>query len=272
MMARFGTLSGQLVLWLRDLLDALLGRRQPMVPPRRLMYDGPQDKKTFVENGREFLHHYVELCELQPSERVIEIGSGMGRKAVPLTSYLSNRGSYLGFEINQAGVEWCQREISSRFPNFRFEHVDVFNGRYNPRGALTAREVRFPVPDGDADLIVLASVFTHMFFEDVAHYLMEIARLLEPKRGRCLISYFLLGDAARRKIADGHSSLTFQYERQGCYVERLDRPEDAVAYEEAKMIELYEKSGLRIVRRCRGSWAGWADSRSYQDLILAKKC
>lgn len=261
----------KLSLWTHDVADLILGRRQPMIPPRHLMYDGPQDPAIFAENGREFFGYYQEICQLQPHEAVVEIGSGMGRKAIPLTSYLNQEGSYLGFEINSAGVEWCQKEITARHPNFRFEHIDVYNGRYNPSGTHYPSDYSFPAADESADFIVLASVFTHMFYADVSRYLSEISRLLNQSTGRCLISYFILNDETKSHIDAGESGLTFSFAQDGCYIERQSQPEDAVAYAEEDLSELYHQHGLKIVEIYRGSWCGRSEFLSYQDLILAEK-
>lgn len=242
-----------------------------MIPPRCLMYDGPQDPAIFVANGEEFLRYYQDLCQLKPHEAVVEIGSGMGRKALPLTSYLSPQGSYLGFEINPTGVMWCRKEITTRYPHFRFEHIDVYNGRYNPKGTHSPSEYSFPAANESADFIVLASVFTHMFFADVSRYLGEVSRLLNESSGRCLISYFILNEETRRHIAAGESALTFSYAQNGCYIERKSQPEDAVAFAEDDLRELYAQHGLRIAEIYRGSWCGRNDFLSYQDLILAEK-
>lgn len=262
---------GQADLWARDLFDQITGRRRAMLPPRRLMYDGPQDPTVFIQNGQEFLRYYLDLCQLQPTESVIEIGSGMGRKALPLTTYLNASGSYLGYEINQTGVEWCNNEIAARYPNFRFKHIDVFNGRYNSNGRYTASDYKFPAADGEADLIVLASVFTHMFLDDVSHYLNEISRMLSPSGGRCFISYFVLDEEAREQIKQGNSTLRFQHSQGGCYVEYPERPEDAVAYSKETLTKLYEQSGLRIQEFYGGTWCSRKNSLSYQDLVLAVK-
>lgn len=262
-------LIDQVQLWTKDTFDSISDNRSPMIPPRRKMYDGPQDPAIFVQNGQEFLNYYLELCGLKANESIIEIGSGMGRKAIPLTGYLSDSGSYIGFEINQDGVNWCQQEITTRYPNFRFEQIDVYNGRYNPQGSYMASRYTFPQPDHSADFVVLASVFTHMFIEDIAHYLAEIQRMLKPASGRCLISYFILNDAVRQLINEGASGLTFQYQRDGYSIERAARPEDAVAYEEKLIQDLYTECGLKIIKTYHGSWCGRSDFVSYQDLVLA---
>ncbi|MBV7332481.1 hypothetical protein KFU94_30485 [Chloroflexi bacterium TSY] len=61
-----------------DLFDTILRRRPPMVPPRRMMYDGPRDPRIYRVNGEEFLRYYIDLCHLRQDERILDIGSGLG--------------------------------------------------------------------------------------------------------------------------------------------------------------------------------------------------
>ena len=258
----------------KDALDALLRRRPPLVPPRRLMFDGPRDPALFVQNGREFLQHYIELCDLQPHERVLDIGSGIGRKAVPLIDFLDERGSYTGFDINRTGVAWCRERIGSRHPNFTFQHIDVYNGRYNPSGTTEPSAYTFPLDSAQFDFVVLTSVFTHMFPPEVAQYLREVGRLLRPG-GRALISFFLRNAESAALIERGQSSLHFPHERKsasGAYaIERESVPEDAVAFDEALVRRFYDESGLNIRTIHYGTWCGRAEGVSYQDLVVAHK-
>jgi len=124
------------------LRDAL-GRqgRSPLLPPVALRDVGPGN---FQETGREFLGHMVSLGSLQPSDAVLEIGCGPGRMSLPLTSYLSTEGRYVGVDVVVKAVAWCRRNISRRHPNFTFHHGDVFNQRYNPRGRIQAHDYTFP--------------------------------------------------------------------------------------------------------------------------------
>ncbi|MFN2543076.1 MAG: class I SAM-dependent methyltransferase, partial [Actinomycetota bacterium] len=119
-------------------------RRPPLTPSRRLTFVGEGD---FRGVGEEFLGHFHRLGHLQPDEDVLDVGSGIGRMAVPLTGYLSSKGSYEGFDVVPRGVRWCRKHISSRFPNFHFTLLDVRNELYNPRGTRPATEVAFPYED-----------------------------------------------------------------------------------------------------------------------------
>ncbi len=252
-----------------DLADVVRRRRDPLVPPRRLMFDGPRDPGLFLENGREFLGHYVELCGLGPDEAVLDVGSGVGRKTVPLTGYLSPRGRYEGLDVNRRGVAWCRARISARFPNFRFQHVDVYNRRYNPRGTLRDADYAFPFPDDSFDFVVMASVLTHMLPAGVARYLRETARVLRPE-GRCLISFFLLDPESEAGIAASESAFRFAHRFAHHAIEDPDRPEDAVAYDAARVRGLYAAAGLEIAAVHPGGWSGRGGHLSFQDLVVAR--
>jgi hypothetical protein len=84
--------------------------------------------------GDHFLRLFIELGGLAPEHHVLDIGSGVGRMALPLTGYLSSRARYEGFDVVRASVEWCQREITRRHPHFQSRHADVRNQAYNTKG------------------------------------------------------------------------------------------------------------------------------------------
>jgi ubiquinone/menaquinone biosynthesis C-methylase UbiE len=235
------------------------------------MYDGPRDPVIFKENGREFLDHYRKLCGLEPHESVLDVGSGMGRKTLPLVDYLSPDGRYLGLDVNKKGVRWCREVFATRHPGFTFQEIDVRNPRYNPKGSTEDSEYSFPVPDGSIDFLVMASVLTHMLPQGVDRYLKESARVLKPGTGRCLVSFFLLNEESEAGIEALNASYRFLYRRQDHAVEDPHRPEDAVAYGEDWVVDLIRESDLEIHSIHRGSWSGRPGSLSFQDLVVARK-
>ncbi len=97
-----------------------------------------------------------------------------------LTDYFSPDGRYLGFDVGRELVEWCQSEITVRFPAFVFVHADVQNDLYNPDGLIPSEQFRFPCADESVDLVLLESVFTHLFPPAIEHYTKECARVLLP--------------------------------------------------------------------------------------------
>jgi len=256
----------------RDVLDLLAGRRDPLIPPRRLMFDGPRDVEIFRKNGEEFLRYYVDLCHLKPHETILDVGCGIGRKTVPLTRYLDENGRYDGLDINEKGIDWCQRRISTRYPNFTFQRADVYNKRYNPRGKHSASDYRFPYADESFDFVVLGSVFTHMLPAGMENYLSEIVRVLKTGGGRCLISFFLLNQESQSLIQSHESAVDFPHDMGIYRVLDPEVPEFAVCYDEDYVLSLYDKYGLRISKPVRyGSWCGRPEFLSYQDIVIAEK-
>lgn len=249
-----------------DLRDRVLGRRGPMVPPRGRSFVGAGD---FTAVGEEFLRHFRGLGGLRPDARVLDVGCGIGRMAVPLTRYLSPGGCYDGFDVVREDVAWCRRHIGRRHPSFRFHHADVWNGNYNWRGRIRAEEYTFPFPDASFDFAFATSVFTHLLPGALERYLAETARVLAPG-GTCLITFFLLDDEARDAMEAGRCGLRFVHPIGPARVHDLADPEGAVAYEENFLRDLHETHGLAIAEPIhRGSWSGREGAVSYQDLIVA---
>jgi len=247
----------------------LFGPDAQFIPPVALMHDGPRTYLDFKENGDEFFRYYVELCGLKPDDEMLDLGCGIGRKTLPLTRYLSERGSYLGMDIVKSGVDWCQEKYTSKWPNFRFQLIDVYNDLYNPKGKYKAAEYRFPFADEQFDFVVLNSVFTHMLPEEVENYLGEIARVLR-KGGRCLISFFVLNGESLRLIEARKSTIDLRHKFGPARAMSLEKPELAIGYDEHYLIELYEKCGLEIRQPIAyGSWCGRENYYSYQDQIVA---
>jgi len=226
---------------------------------------------NFEATGREFLRLFIELAHLRPAEQILEIGCGSGRTALPMTGYLSQAGSYTGMDITLEAIHWCQRHITSRYPNFQFLHADLYNRRYNPEGRYYTKDYCFPFNDESFDFIFLTSVFTHLLPEDTKNYLREMARLLRPA-GRGLITFFLLNEAQQMLASQGQNDVDFKY-GSGPYRTRSEiTPESAVAYDEVFLGQLIAQCGLEPVEPVHfGTWSGRSDGLSYQDIVLINK-
>jgi SAM-dependent methyltransferase len=124
--------------------------------------------------------------------RIVDIGCGLGRLA---TGLIAEAGSvdYLGIDANEEFVRWCQDNIESQHPSFRFVHLDMANERYNPGGTIVASELRLPLEDASADVVNLWGVFTNMVPEDVQAYVAEVSRILRPG-GQCFLTAFAEDD------------------------------------------------------------------------------
>lgn len=251
-----------------DTINLLLSRRDNLTPPKGMIFVGGGD---FKKSGEELLQYFIDLGGLKPNERVLDVGCGIGRIAVPLTKYLNKKGSYEGFDIVPVGINWCRKNISSKYPNYHFQLADVFNKTYNPKGKYKAFEYKFPYENESFDFVSLISVFTHMLPQDMENYLYEITRVLK-RNGRCFITFFLLNKESLQLINVGKSTFDFKYKFGKYRTIDINTPEDAVCYDEAFVLDLYEKYGLTIKKSFYyGSWCGRSNFLSYQDIIIASK-
>ncbi|MBF0480715.1 MAG: class I SAM-dependent methyltransferase [Desulfovibrionaceae bacterium] len=224
----------------------------------------------FRAMGEKLLRQFIEYAGLTPHDRVLDVGCGAGRAAVPLTAYLSGRGSYRGFDAYPFGVDWCREHITPRHPRFVFERADVFNTLYNPYGKTPASEFRFPYPDASFECIIATSVFTHMLPADMARYFEEMARVLAPG-GRACITYFLLNDESRALLREGRGKPALTHRYGSFYVEDPAAMEDAVGYSESFVRAMYASRGIEIARLIPGSWCGRAGMDNGQDIVVGVK-
>lgn len=239
---------------------ALRRGRHPLIPPPWLHSVGGSD---FEKTGPQLLELAQRLAGLKATDRIIDIGSGTGRLALPLTQFLST-GFYEGVDIVRQSVAWCSRAYRP-FPNFRFHHADIHNSEYN-RGSVRAIDYRFPFDDGSFDFIFLTSVFTHMLAPDVRHYLGEVRRLLAPG-GRAFITVFLPNERNRRLIEEGKSRFSFSHRLGESHCEWPEVPERAVAFDEASFLAWCEAAGLDA-RLVPGRWPSVAGVLFHDFVII----
>jgi len=243
-----------------DIKDVLTGQRDLTYPPRRLNFVGSHDFKVV---GDEFADHFKSLGKLQPNDRVLDIGSGIGRMAIPLTNYLTD-GAYEGFDIDKRGVAWCQQNVTTKYPNFKFQYVDLYNKFYNAGGQIQSSEFEFPYPDNSFDFVFATSVFTHLLPQDAEHYLNEIKRVLAPN-GRAFLTWFVLDKDSQKLMKTGKSNADFAHQYVGadfCFYSHLNNPEAEIAYTKPWL-----ESQMEDFQFYPGSWCGRAGT-SYQDILV----
>ncbi|MGB2606112.1 MAG: class I SAM-dependent methyltransferase [Candidatus Sulfotelmatobacter sp.] len=265
-MVRFGYQTIAVARTLREepLRQSVFGEKAYFVPPLYLMEDGARDYKEFKQNGLDAFQRFLSLG-LKPSDRILDIGSGVGRKTLPLFDYITI-GSYEGIDPIAKQVKWCTQRITSRYPNFRFQQIDVWSKHYNRAGKIKPSEYRFPFADAEFDFVVMGSVFTHMFPEDVDHYIGEISRVLKAG-ARGWITFFLLNDESLAAISAGRSTqrLIHQVEKDS----RADNPnrlETAIGHSEQVVFRMFAQHGIRAEVAEYGSWCD-RESDYYQDVI-----
>ncbi len=246
----------------------LAANRFMPAPPPDLMFCGDGDFRAI---GAEFLERLVRDADLTPGERMLDIGCGIGRLALPLTQYLDEAGSYEGVDPVAAGIAWCAAAITPSYPRVRFQHLDLHHPLYNPHGALPTAGTRLPFPDASFDLVCLVSVLTHLDAPEALHYAHEAARLLAPG-GRCFATAFLMNPPARAALAAKPGRLAFDPAGPGpVYQAEPGAPLTAVAFDEDVLLEMFLRHGLR--RRSPMQYGHWSgrDTPSFQDICIFEK-
>ena len=190
-----------------DAFDRIAGRRDPLVPPRRLQYVGRAE--DFGAVGADWRDRLLVDHGLRADSDVLDIGCGIGRVAVALIPVLTE-GTYEGFDIVPQFIRWCSREITPRHPRFRFRLADVRNRQYNRHGGSPAAEYEFPFADSAFDVALAASVFTHMEPDGVRRYLEETFRVLRPG-GSLACTFFLVDDEVESLLAANRGAFSLDH-------------------------------------------------------------
>lgn len=251
---------------LLDAADGLVRSRRGLdhLPPysvrvRSASIIGEFGGRHFAGKGEQIKRILIELGRLEPHHRVLEVGCGAGRIAFALADYLEP-GGYVGFDIDEVSIQACRE--APELGHFQFFVADVANEVYRPAGAVDAAAYRFPLEDGQFDLVFLASVFTHMLEEECANYAREMLRVVKPG-GTLAISTYL-----RTPPVDGQPH-SFRHRVGAAYVEYADNPVKLVAYD----LETFERwfDGASV-HGLRGGWRrdGQREVGGWQDWVIVR--
>jgi SAM-dependent methyltransferase len=211
--------------------------------------------------GEKHVSNYEQFMELAEGCTVLEIGCGIGRDAFQLVSRQPPIGRYIGIDVTRDSIIWCQKNITTRHPNFVFHHFDAKHELYNPLGSKTSMDFRLPAEDGSVDRIFLGSVFTHLFEEEITHYMKEIRRVLRPD-GLAYATFFLYSPEiieAARRTKRSPNGLTFEYSYgDGCYISDASYPTGSVAFTDEAIQRMIKNASLKLARPyLPGWWSGF---------------
>lgn len=255
-----------------DVFDLITNKKNKGVPNKGDIYIGSGD---FLKQGIHQLDLLKEYAGLNSGQNVLDIGSGIGRTAVALKSFLNSSSKYEGFDVVEKGVLWCQKNITKDFPNFNFTYTPLNNDLY----FLTdkkAERFSFPYNDSEFDTVFLFSVFTHMQPLEVQNYLNEIRRVLKDT-GKCLATIFSYSNEIESFIASENTEYVFPFKKDGYRLMNEKVPSANIAFSENKFNEMLKNAGLRLVNQIDGTWKN-ADItntsnqlQSFQDVLVFEK-
>ena len=249
-----------------DIYEKITGKRDKYTPAKGDIFIGSGDFKI---QGDHQLHLLKKHIDLKETDHVLDIGSGIGRTAIPLTKYLDTKGKYDGFDVVKKGVDWCNKNIHKRFSNFNFKYIPLNNSLYNSH-RTTSENFKFPYQDNSFDKSFLFSVFTHMRIEDIQNYLNEINRVLKPG-GKCLATFFTYNETDHLENFPGFK---FPIKKNGYRLLDEELVEANIAIENSKLSEMIEKSGLQKANEINGFWSDFSRKNpdvNFQDILILEK-
>jgi len=251
------------------LMQSVLKNRFLPSPDPNSVFVGDGDYRAV---GAEFLGHFIRKGGLRRDARVLDIGSGIGRMAVPLTQYLDPaKARYSGIDPVAGGVNWCRQNITSRYPNFEFRHIDIAHDLYNPKGAINGLTLTLPFADKGFDFIIMTSVVTHLPSDEVKTYLDQVSRVLAPG-GKLFMTAFVVDDVAARD-RHGKRDKRLAFERHGsgpCWFVPELPPLAAVGFENGFLDRALAGAKLTLETKSFGHWRG-IDADHYQDIFIASR-
>jgi cyclopropane fatty-acyl-phospholipid synthase-like methyltransferase len=244
------------------------------LPPERLPplemanVIGSHDLDHFKINGVRFFEEIAQRLRISPDARVLDIGCGCGRMAIPFTQYLIN-GRYEGCDTWAEGVDWCNRNLGSWRSNF--VAVPTLNNYYfDDFDPNVFNDYKLDwIGTGTIDHAFAISTFTHLTRRDIESYLKETGRVLR-KGGLAYYTFFLLDRYVWNYVAQTGFHAGLKESEPGCYY-AYQGQDFFAGYTMATLQEMFAAAGLEIVSYELGEWAWKPGSRNYQDTFILEK-
>lgn len=229
------------------------------------------DEEWYFSLGKEQAEKVIRELTIKANDKILDLGCGCGRIAIHFLDYLNDKGEYIGIDNNKKLLSYCENNIAILKDNFKFKYIDVYNGAYSKEGSISPKEVVFPLEDESVDVVIMHSVFTHMFIGDINAYLKEVHRVLK-KGGKLVASLNLSNEFTQNQIKMDNSNLNIKYKVDDNSF-TLDKkiPESGFAHNEEKIKELYWKIGFFIKKIEYGVWASKELTGEFHDYIFSQK-
>jgi SAM-dependent methyltransferase len=228
---------------------------------------------NFLESGKITVDNLRRFAGLKGHSAVLDLGSGLGRVAIPLTDVLDEGGEYHGVDIVKSAIKRCQQEITKRYPHFHFYHTPVYNDLYNA-GGPGVTDITLPFDYDSMDVAVANSFFTHLLWEETAFYLEKTAAFLKSG-GAFYASFFILDEDNIKKAtnaADQSEAFRFPYQDHNVFLMSQTVKRANVAYKKEKLFALLEDLGYTVENFFPGYWRGGNNQKAidFQDILILK--
>ncbi len=208
------------------------------------------DNQKYLDSAVEQIKHVNEHFKLDENAVFFDFGCGQGRLVNGFEYAKINLGNYYGVDTNPDSISWCQKWLGGYNDKYKFIHVPAYNARYNNKAKGRGK---LPLGEGQADVVFLNSVFSHMLTDDVEFYLEEFYRILKNK-GIVYMTAFV-----EENVPD-------MEENPPNYVRKSVGALHHVRYEKNFFFQLVKKRGFNI-----DNFYYQQFTRSQQSIIVARK-
>jgi|GEM_PF-2712496 len=222
------------------------------LPPRNMRN---HNDDLYLKSAIDNIETLDKLIGITPTDHIIDIGCAAGRLSLPLINRLDPErgGSYRGVDIKSHCINWAKEHIQEQWPHMVFEQIDVKSEYMNPAGKIDPGAQKFTIGNDWANLIILHSVFTHMREPGIRAYMAEAFRMLQSG-GHLFFSLFEWNKAAAEAVKSGTASWCFPHREGRVRLEKLEKPELAVAITEELLRDLIREYDFISIHSHRGRW------------------
>ncbi|MBA7517513.1 2-methoxy-6-polyprenyl-1,4-benzoquinol methylase, mitochondrial [subsurface metagenome] len=117
-----------------------------------------------------FIKKAIQLINIQPNDKIIDLGAGTGRNACIMANYLSTKGEFVGLDISGEMVTQFERKCASL-----------------PNAKIVNQRIDEPLPyENEFDKVFISFVL-HGFPQDVRRKIIRNAFKVLKKRGEFFI-------------------------------------------------------------------------------------
>jgi SAM-dependent methyltransferase len=210
----------------------------PLPPVRMRGLVSPVTDESYYDNPTgDYIWGPLDIPPLkagQAYDRIFDFGCGCGREARQLILQKHRPRQYVGLDVSQEMIDWCQNNLSC--DNFSFHHHDVWSAGY----ATQNSKIRtLPIKNFGSGftLIEANSVFTHLHADQSEFYLEQMRSMLAPL-GIIRATWFLFNKKCFPVMNEQQNTI---------FVDEFDTTA-AVYYDWSYLTSLFRSMQYRIVK------------------------